>query len=185
MTAILEDYCFCCCVGLLDANLLLFHGKTGTSCTRRPGKEEAPERRTGTKLFPVVHLQREESVFSFHGNAKSHLVFPEERVIVTHPGKQSFKLLLLFHCRHHYAFTCCCLSGRVRGCGSFPRAGTREGNWGSPLSLTSLFPGSFVLRTGCRWGSDLVAYCSEHVVRCSVYWTIWHKQTAQQYYKIF
>lgn len=35
-----------------------------------------------------------------------------------------------------------------RGCVSFPRAipssGTREGNWGSPQSLTSLFPGSFV-----------------------------------------
>lgn len=51
-------------------------------------------------------------------------------------------------------------------------SGTREGNWGSPLSLRSLFPGSFVREqdTGeemtCWLAAIIIqAYCSEQVVQ--------------------
>lgn len=71
----------------------------------------------------------------------------------------------------------------MRGYVSFPRAipcsGTREGNWGSPLSLTSLFPGSFVQEQDTDeemtwWLAAIVIgpYCSEHVVWYSAYQTI-------------
>ena len=50
-------------------------------------------------------------------------------------------------------------------------SGTREGNWGSPLSSTSLFPGSFVQEQETDeemtlWLHTIVihVYCSEQVV---------------------
>lgn len=53
--------------------------------------------------------------------------------------------------------------------------GTKEGNWGSPLSSTSVFPVFYVCEQDTEVGNDLVAqclrhptYCFEHVVEHSV-----------------
>lgn len=88
-----------------------------------------------------------------------------------------------------WIYSQCYLSRNMRGYDCFflmawanSCSGTREGNWGSPLSLRSLFPGSFVRgqETGQEmtcWLAAIIiqAYCSEQVVQL-VYnnssWTI-------------
>lgn len=45
-------------------------------------------------------------------------------------------------------------------------SGTKEGNWGSPLSSTSVFPVFYVCEQDIEVGNDLVAQCLRHPTYC-------------------
>lgn len=153
-----------------------------------PGKDEAE---TCTKWCRVVHLPKEESFQLPWKHKHRPSVYPGCYKSLS--SARSMNILgsnLTITSTETWIYSQCYLSRNMRGYDCFvffmtwanSCSGTREGNWGSPLSLRSLFPGSFVREqdTGQEmtcWLAAIIiqAYCSEQVVQL-VYnnssWTI-------------